>query len=452
MSKPSTASPISNFITRHSSLITRNSQILRLALPAIVTNITVPLLGLVDVAIVGHIGDATYIGAIAVGSMIFNVIYWVFGFIRMGTSGLTAQALGANRHDEVLRLLIRSLTTALAVAMLILIFQSPLKRLAFTVIGAESSVSELTDGYFDVVVWGAPAMLALYGLTGWFIGMQDTRTPMVVSIAQNIVNIAVSLILVVGCGMRIEGVATGTLVAQYAGLAMAVAGWWWRYRQLTPHFNTKGLFAWQQLVRFFRVNSDIFLRTLFLVAVNLYFLSAGARQGALILAVNTLLMQLFILFSYIMDGFAFAGEALCGLHRGAADTRALRTTIAHLFAWGAITVAFFTTAYAFGGASFLSLLTSDDNVLVAAAEYLPWAIAIPVAGVAAFVWDGVYIGLTATRSMLISSVLAAVMFSTLYLSLRQQMGNHALWLAFLAFLFVRGVMQTILFKRAMKGS
>ena len=411
-----------------------------------------PLLGLVDVAIVGHIGDAAYIGAIAVGSMIFNVIYWVFGFLRMGTSGLTAQALGANRHDEALRLLIRSLTTALAVAVLILLFQSPLKRLAFTVIGADMGVRALADGYFDIVVWGAPAMLSLYGMTGWFIGMQDTRTPMVVSIAQNIVNIAVSLILVVGCGMRIDGVATGTLVAQYAGLAMAVGAWLLRYRRISSHFNKSGLFAWKQMTRFFRVNSDIFLRTLFLVAVNLYFLSAGARQGALILAVNTLLMQLFILFSYIMDGFAFAGEALCGLHRGAGDTQALRTTIARLFAWGAATVAVFTLVYAVGGSPFLSLLTSDGNVLEAAAEYLPWAIAIPISGVAAFIWDGVYIGLTATRSMLLSSALAAVTFFAIYLSFRQQMGNHALWLAFLVFLFMRGVVQTILFKREIKSS
>ena len=408
------------------------------------TNITVPLLGLVDVAIVGHIGDAAYIGAIAVGSMIFNIIYWVFGFLRMGTSGLTAQALGAGRNDEVLRLLLRSLTTAAVVAGLILVFQRPVKQLAFWVVGAEPDVQALTDGYFDIVVWGAPAMLSLYGLTGWYIGMQDTRTPMVVSIAQNVVNIVVSLILVVGCGMRIEGVAMGTLVAQYAGLAMAAVAWFIRYRRLSTYFDKTGLFAWKQMVRFFRVNSDIFLRTLFLVAVNLFFLTAGARQGALILAVNTLLMQLFILFSYVMDGFAFAGEALCGLHRGSDDAVALRSTIARLFAWGAVAVALFTAVYAIGGSSFLSLLTSDNNVLSAASEYLPWAIAIPVAGVAAFIWDGVYIGLTATRSMLLASALAACVFFVLYLWLNSQMGNHALWLAFLSFLFVRGVVQTLL--------
>lgn len=424
--------------------------ILRLAIPAIVTNITVPLLGLVDVAIVGHIGDATYIGAIAVGSMIFNVIYWVFGFLRMGTSGMTAQALGAGRRDEALRLLARSLLTAAVVALLILLLQTPLKHLAFQVIGAEESVRGLTDSYFDICVWGAPAMLSLYGLTGWFIGMQDTRTPMVVSIAQNVVNIAVSLVLVVGCGMRIEGVATGTLVAQYAGLAMAVGAWLWRYRHLSRHFEWKGVVVWQQMVRFFRVNSDIFLRTLFLVAVNLYFLSAGARQGALMLAVNTLLMQLFILFSYVMDGFAFAGEALSGLHKGARDAEALRTTIARLFAWGALTVVLFTLLYALGGASFLSLLTSDDVVLNAATDYLPWAIAIPIAGVAAFIWDGVYIGLTATRAMLFASAFAAVAFFVIYLSFHRTMGNHALWLAFIAFLFLRGVAQTLLWHRLSK--
>ena len=424
--------------------------ILRLAIPAIVTNITVPLLGLVDVAIVGHIGDATYISAIAVGSMIFNVIYWVFGFLRMGTSGMTAQALGAGHDEETLRLLVRSMLTAAVVALLILVFQSPLKRLAFQVIGAEESVRSLTDGYFDICVWGAPAMLCLYGLTGWFIGMQDTRTPMMVSITQNVVNIAVSLVLVVGCGMRIEGVATGTLVAQYTGLAMAVGAWLWRYRHLACHFRWQGVLVWHQMVRFFRVNTDIFLRTLFLVAVNLYFLSAGARQGALVLAVNTLLMQLFILFSYVMDGFAFAGEALSGLHKGAKDAEALRATIARLFAWGALTVTLFTLVYALGGEAFLSLLTSDQTVLRAASDYLPWAIAIPIAGVAAFIWDGVYIGLTATRAMLMASIIASLFFFALYLLLRPTLANHALWLAFLTFLFVRGVVQTLLCRKVAK--
>ena len=211
----------------------RDEQILRIALPAIVTNITVPLLGLVDTAIVGHMGDATYIGAIAVGSMVFNLVYWVFGFLRMGTSGLTAQARGRRDRQEMRSLLVRSLTVAMTIALLMLVFQWPLRELMLWLIGPTDDVRPLAVTYYNIVVWGAPAMLGLYGLTGWFIGMQNTRLPMVISISQNVVNIAASLTLVYGLGMKVEGVAWGTVVAQYAGLLMAVAMLGKYYRRIT---------------------------------------------------------------------------------------------------------------------------------------------------------------------------------------------------------------------------
>ena len=422
-----------------------NRQILRIALPSIVSNITVPLLGLVDVAIVGHMGDAVYIGAIAVGSMIFNVIYWIFGFLRMGTSGMTSQSFGRRDLADVVRLLLRSLTVALVVAALIILFRHPLLSLALAVVSPSPDITVFVRTYFNICVWGAPAMLCLYGLTGWSIGMQNTRIPMFISIMQNVVNIAASLSLVYVFGMKVEGVALGTLIAQYAGLFAAVLFLFISYGRLRNHYSAVGLFDFQAMCRFFSVNRDIFIRTLFIVAVNLFFLSAGASHGAVVLAVNTLLMQLFTLFSYVMDGFAYAGEALCGRYYGARNERMFLSAVRHLFMWGLILAVAYTALYASGGSAFLSLLTDDASVIVSSAAYFPWAVAIPAAGMAAFVWDGVFIGVTATRGMMLSSLVSALLCFGVYLSLRGLWGNHALWFAFIVYLASRSVIQTLLF-------
>ncbi len=429
---------------------TLNRQILRLALPSIVSNITVPLLGLVDVAIVGHMGSPAYIGAISVGSMIFNVIYWVFGFLRMGTSGLTSQALGRRDLTAVVQMLCRSVTVGLVVALMIIVLQVPIRQLALNVVAPEPETSRLVVTYFNICVWGAPAMLALSGLTGWYIGMQNTRVPMVVSIFQNVVNIVASLFLVYGCGMKVEGVALGTLTAQYAGVGLSVLLLSKFYSRLTKYFKRDGLFKFVKMLDFFRVNSDIFLRTVCLVAVNFYFLSAGSRQGTIILAVNTLLMQLFILFSYFLDGFAFAGEALCGKHYGASNTQAFHQTIKRVMLWGWLTACVFSVSYLIGGEAFLRLLTDEKQVVDAASSFFPWAVAVPLVGVTAFVWDGVFIGMTATRGMLLSSFLATVAFFAVYLLFRRGMGNHALWMAFVIFLVVRSVVQTAIFRKCYK--
>ncbi len=420
----------------------RDRQILRLALPSIVSNITVPLLGMVDVAIVGHLGDAAYIGAISVGSMIFNIIYWLFGFLRMGTSGMTSQALGRRDLSEVTRLLVRSVAVGLAVALAILLLQYPIRLTAFWLIAPEAEVRSLAADYFSICVWGAPAMLVLYGLTGWYIGMQNTRFPMVISIVQNVVNIMASFFLVFALDMGMRGVAAGTVIAQYTGLLLSLFLLFSSYGRLRKYLVTEGLFAWDKMLIFFKVNSDIFLRTICLVAVNLYFLSAGARQGAVLLAVNTLLMQLYILFSYVMDGFAFAGEALCGKYYGASNNVLFDSTIRRLFGWGGVMVLIFTILYMLGGQEFLKLLTDDDKVVCAAADYFPWAIAIPFCGVAAFIWDGVYIGITATRKMLWSSVISSLVFFGGWLCLYTSWGNHALWLSFILYLLARGLLQT----------
>ena len=423
-----------------------DKEILRIALPAIAANITVPLLGLVDVAITGHLGNAAYIGAIAVGSMIFNVVYWVFGFLRMGTSGMASQAYGRGDTAEALNLLARGLCAGLAVAGVVLVLQRPLLTLALTVIGANADLLPLVNTYFDICVWGAPAMLCLYALTGWFIGMQDTRVTMTASIVQNIVNIVASLTLVYGFGMKIEGVATGTLIAQYAGLLTALAFFVARFGRKIRLIDIREVVRSEALLRFFNVNRNIFIRTLFIVAVNLFFVSAGATHGTMTLAVNTLLMQLFTLFSYVMDGFANAGEALCGKYTGADDHGAFFATVKRLFAWGAALTVVYTAVYALGGSAFLALLTDDSQVLRAAGEYLPWAIAIPAAGVAAFVWDGVFIGTTDTRGMLVSSAVSALLFFGIYLLASPTLHNHGLWLAFIAYLLARGVVQTVIFR------
>ena len=421
--------------------------ILEIAIPAIVTNITVPLLGLVDTAIVGHMGDAAYIGAIAVGSMIFSLVYWVFAFLRMGTSGLTAQARGRRDMEKIMRLLMRSLTVSLLIALTVIAFQYPLREMMLWLMSPTEDVRMLAISYFNIVVWGAPAVLGLYSLSGWFIGMQNSRIMLVVSILQNVVNIIVSLLLVYGLGIKVEGVALGTVIAQYAGLLVAVLMWLRFYRRMLRWRVSLLKDTMNDWFSFFRVNSDIFLRTLFLVAVNLYFTSVGARQGAVILAVNTLLMQLYLFLSYFTDGFAYAGEALGGRYWGAGNMPAFHDVVKRLFVWGGILALLFTVVYVAGGMPFLRLLTDEPQVVEASQSFVWWAYLMPVAGVAAFVWDGIFIGITATRGMLLSSCAAAGVFFMGVMGLMGTMGNHGLWLSMILYLATRGIIQTILYYR-----
>lgn len=429
-----------------------NKRILGLAVPSIISNITVPLLGLVDVSIVGHLGSATYIGAIAVGGMLFSMIYWIFGFLRMGTSGLTAQAYGRRDLAEVILLFVRSLGIAFGLALLLIMLQYPILKVAFTLIDATPAIKELASLYFRICIWGAPAVLGLYSFAGWFVGMQNSRFPMYIAITQNVVNIAASLFFVFIWNRGVAGVAMGTLVAQYAGLLMASLLWYGYYRRLWQKLNWKMLTDYEAMRSFFILNRDIFFRTLCLVAVTTYFTSRGAEQGDIILAVNTLMMQLFTLYSYIMDGFAYAGEALTGRYVGAHNQADLRRMIRTLFAWGVGLALAFTLLYGIGGSSFLGLLTNEQEVLNASSDYFYWVLAIPLAGMAAFLWDGIYIGATASRQMLYSMLVASVSFFILQRIFQQQMGNHALWMAFIAYLFLRGLVQTGLARKILLKS
>ena len=429
-----------------------NKRILGLAVPSIISNITVPLLGLVDVSIVGHLGSATYIGAIAVGGMLFSMIYWIFGFLRMGTSGLTAQAYGRRDLAEVILLFVRSLGIAFGLALLLIMLQYPILKVAFTLIDATPAIKDLASLYFRICIWGAPAVLGLYSFAGWFVGMQNSRFPMYIAITQNVVNIAASLFFVFIWNRGVAGVAMGTLVAQYAGLLMASLLWYGYYRRLWQKLNWKMLTDYEAMRSFFILNRDIFFRTLCLVAVTTYFTSRGAEQGDIILAVNTLMMQLFTLYSYIMDGFAYAGEALTGRYVGAHNQADLRRMIRTLFAWGIGLALTFTLLYGIGGSSFLGLLTNEQEVLNASSDYFYWVLAIPLAGMAAFLWDGIYIGATASRQMLYSMLVASVSFFILQRIFQQQMGNHALWMAFIAYLFLRGLVQTGLARKILLKS
>ncbi len=421
-----------------------NRKILALAIPSIAANITTPLLGLVDTAIVGHMGSAVFIAAIAVGSVMFNMVYWFFSFLRAGTSGLAGQACGAGDTRAQGLILRRSLTVALAASSALILLQRPLEWGLLWLADPDPEAAALASRYFRILIYGAPAMLATYALSGWFLGMQNSRVLIWVSLAVNITNIAASLILVYGLNFGIDGVACGTLIAQWTGLGASIL-FLRRYRlERSPW---RDIARWEELKRFFKVNFDVMLRTVCLMAVTMWFTRSGASQGSVILAVNTLLTQLFLLFSYVMDGFAFAAEALAGRFTGAGDRRNLDATIKATLAWGLALALIFTILYFFGGEWFMGILATDPAVLAAGRDYALWAVGIPLCGFGAFVWDGVYIGATLTRRLLLSMAGATLIFFILQALLSPGLGNHALWLSFNIYLLARGLFQTILYPR-----
>lgn len=436
-------------------------KILQLALPNIITNITVPLLGMVDTAIVGHL-SATHIGAIAIGTQIFNLIYWNFGFLRMGTSGFTAQAYGARRLDEAVRVFIRAFTIALAIALALLVLQHPLALLSKLIFNGSSQVLALAFSYFYIRIWAAPATLGLYAIKGWFIGMQNSRLPMWIAIFINIVNIVCSLLFVLVFHWDIRGVALGTVIAQYSGLLTGLYFVTFRYgklfrRRLTAEFVRQTL-RWSEMRRFFRVNGDIFLRTVCLAAVFTFITSESGRISDQILAVDALLLQFFTLFSYIMDGFAYAGESLVGRYIGARDRRTLVTTVRSLIVWGLALTLLFTAIYAAFGEPILRIFSDQESVIAATRPYLFWVLIIPVCGFSAFLFDGIFVGATASRTMRNTMFIATAAFFAVYYGLRQlplSAGNNAdyvhnntLWVAFMVYLAARGIGQALMLRTA----
>ena len=431
-----------------------------MALPNIVTNITVPLLGMVDMAIVGHL-SAEHIGAIAIGTQIFNLIYWNFGFLRMGTSGFTAQAYGAQDMPETVRIFVRAITIALAVAVLLLALQWPIAQLSTVIFSGGSHVIQLALTYFFVRIWAAPATLGLYAVKGWLIGMQNSVMPMLIAIFINVINIVCSLLFVLVFHWDIRGVAIGTVIAQYSGFIIGLVILHRKYQLSVFHVQlstVKEALHWNEMRRFFKVNGDIFLRTVCLAAVFTFITAASGRISDSVLAIDALIMQFFTLFSYIMDGFAYAGESLTGRYIGARDKGSLKLSVRLLLAWGgALTVAF-TLLYAWGGDWLLRLFSDKAEVITGAQQYMFWTLIIPVCGFAAFLFDGIFVGATASRIMRNSMFIASAAFFSVYYLLKATLLPHAsdtamvwnniLWTAFMVYLILRGLLQAVWLRKS----
>ncbi|HBT84610.1 MAG: MATE family efflux transporter [Fermentimonas sp.] len=427
-----------------------DKKVFRLALPNIITNITVPLLGMIDIAVAGRLGSAVYIGAIALGANIFNMIYWNFGFLRMSSSGFASQAYGARDFTESMNVFIRSLAIGLVIGLLIILLQYPIGELAFRLIQSGPETVEYVSAYFRIVVWGAPAVLGMYAFKGWFIGMQNAKIPMVIAILNNVLNILLSITFVFGFGMKIEGIALGTALSQIISLIVAAALWWKYYRRLRKYIKKDTIWDKHAIREYFRVNGDIFVRTFLLTLVTTFFTFASSGMGETILAVNALLMQFFMLFSYFMDGFAYAGEALTGRYVGAKNMPVLKYMIKRIFFWGLVVSLVAMVVYLLFPDLILRLLTNDAHIITATKGYLFWTLLIPIAGFAAFLWDGIFIGATASVEMRNAMILSTIIFFGSYFLMTPVWGNNGLWFSFILYLATRGITLTFMARKAFK--
>jgi MATE family multidrug resistance protein len=422
-------------------------EILAIALPAIISNITTPILGLIDTAIVGHIGSAAYIGAIAVGGNMLNMLYWLFAFLRMGASGMTAQATGAKDDKQVSMILCRSLLIALVAASMMMLLSSPIADLVLKFMQADVETAGLAKSYFSICIWGAPAVLGMYSLSGWFIGRQNAKAPMWLAILSNIVNIVASLVLVLGLNMKIEGVAMGTIIAQWISFVVGLLIVKCSNVVSLKSLSLRNIIDKIAMQKFFRINTDIFLRTLCLVVVTLWFTHVGAQQSVEILAANSILMQFFMLFSFFMDGFAYAGEALVGKYYGMGKIAYMKAVVNDLLVIGIVMAIVGSCVYFMCSDIIVNMLTNDYAVVESIHDYVYWAIFIPIFGFMAFVYDGVFIGLTLSRQMLWSMFVSMLVFFVVYLSLFSIWGNNALWFAFALYLVSRGFIQMAVYER-----
>ncbi len=430
-------------------------EILKLSVPAIVSNVTVPLLGLCDTAISGHLGSERFLGAIAVGSMMLNVVFWLFGCLRMGTTGLTAAAFGASDNRALSDVFRRSLILALAIGLALILFQRPLMSLLLALIAPSEDVRALAESYFSICVWESPALLSIMALSGWMVGMQSTLWPMIVAVTVNVINIVLSFLLVFTFKIGFTGVAIGTLCANWIGFAVALFVVFRMASKRGISLLNGDWRVWKGggLGKFFSVNSDLFFRSACIMAVTLSVTAFGARQGSLVLASNAVMLQFFHFFSFFMDGFAFTGEALCGRFSGAGDPLMLRRSVNRLLLWSAGVAILFFTVYAIGWSPVVGLLTDDEPVRHYIAGHHGWLLAIPPVTVAAFIYDGFYIGVSRTRLMLFATVIASLLFfavSSLSLDGGPHIanpGNDRLWTAFLLYLFARGAILALLWHR-----
>ncbi len=453
-----------------------NKQILRLAIPSILANITIPLVGLVDTAIVGHISDAHAIGGIAIGTMLFDLLYWNFGFLRVGTSGMTAQAYGRNDRESCARLLTQSVSIALMGAALIWLVQWLFVTAVLAIVPCSEEVASFAREYFFIRVWAAPATLSLMALKGWFIGMQDTVSPMATDILVNVVNMIVSYILAVYSPMRALGVALGTVIAQFSGLLLAVVLVLWKYKNVWKGLSIGRLVKDRKGIRnLISLNANLFVRSLCFMIVYVGFTSLSSMYGDTDLAVCSILMKLFMLFSYFVDGFAYAGEALVGKYIGEAKSQPITNSpqgvqypiggtpsnspqrasniaslVRLLFLWSLGVGVVFTVVFALLSGPMYRMMTSDVVVLERLTDFTAWLIAMPIVSTLAFMWDGVYTGATAGKQIRNGMILAAIGFVLGYVATAHWWGVHALFVGYFLHLAARVIYLTATWKQVVE--
>tara|TARA_A100001037_G_scaffold182125_1_gene163135 strand:+ start:2316 stop:3626 length:1311 start_codon:yes stop_codon:yes gene_type:complete len=422
-------------------------RIWNLSWPTILSNLTVPMLGAVDTAVMGHLPDPAYVGGVAIGSMIFAFLYWGFGFLRMGTSGFTAQANGRADGTEIRSVLARALLIGAAAALVLLMAQFPLRALALQIIEAAPDVEQLARAYFDIRIWGAPATLANYAILGWMLGMQYARAALAIQIIINGLNAALDIWFVVDLGWGIEGVALATALAQYTGAAAGLIVIALRLRHIEGNWVRDRIFDLVALGALFRVSRDIFIRTLAMIFAWSLLTWSGARLGTTTLAANALLMNFQSFLAHGLDGFAHATTALVGEAVGARNRRALRATvIASTFMAGCVAVGY-AVVYAVAGPRLLSVLTSIDPLRDFAADFLPWMTLSPLLSVWAYQLDGIFIGATRAAEMRNAMIVSVAAYTVLIFTLPQFWGNHGLWAAVMAFMVLRAVTLAIYYPR-----
>ncbi len=427
-----------------------NKEILRLAIPNILSNISIPLLSSVDTALMGQL-SAAHIGAVGIGSMIFNFIYWNFGFLRMGTTGITAQAYGEQSQERMVLTLGRAAILAILIALVILILQLPFAQLSTWLMNVSDTQLPLVNTYFFIRIWAAPATLLLYALLGWFFGMQNAIYPLVITVAINLINIAASLFFIKYLGYEVEGVAYGTVLAQYIGLFLGIVLFLYKYRHLLSFLKQKALLQWEELQSFLVINRDIFIRTFCLTFAFGFFYSQSALEGEQLLAVNIILLQFTSWMSYGVDGFAFASESLVGKYTGAKNQSALNKAIRLSFIWAMGLAALYSLTYGIFGTFLTSIFTNEASLIAATQPYLFWMVSFPLLSTPCYIWDGVFIGLTASKAMRDSMLLALGIYLLLYFLLRSHLHNHGLWLALVLFMVARGGIQWWVFERRQLG-
>lgn len=420
-----------------------NKQIYQLALPNIISNFSIPLLGAVDTALMGRLESEYYLGAVGIGGIIFSFIYWGFGFLRMATTGLTAQAFGEKDLQECGHLLLRAVCIGITSSLLLLIFQWQLIDLSFLLIDTSPDVEHLARDYFHIRIYAAPATLCLHAFHGVFLGLQNARYPMLLAIVVNLINVVLNLVFVWMLGMKVEGIALATVIAQYVGLFLAILLFSRYYRGILPAWNFREILALSKLKRFLSISSDIFIRTCCLVFSHAVFTAKSAALSDTLLAINTILLQFINLLSYAIDGLAFAAESLIGKYKGAKDIQNLKRTTRQIFLWAFLFGGAIALIFVLFGEQLLHIFTNQISLVEQAKPYLIWIIIAPVVNVAAYIWDGVFLGATASKALRNSVIVSTAIFlSAVYLLI--PFGNHGLWAAYTLLLIARGISLTVL--------